>query len=267
MKSTPENPSSNKLPPGVSDEVLHAAIRASGYPLQLEVVQNLSEKFRIQEEWSYIDHQTQAPRTIDLVASRTLFEWEEPQPRARPELNLVIECKKSELPYVFFLSDRHTWLPDFPTISGLKARNVVITSDDDPSSWHLPPLSVLGLDQRSFRSDSVPFCATFSKSVRNSKKLALSGNDPYQSLILPILKAVDHFDQTHTPPPTAYYFDCHLVVGVGVLDAPMVGVRLTASGTKTQLLPCVGSSYSGRVFPEILAHPTRSPEKGWEEVS
>ncbi len=29
----------------------------------------------------------------------------------------------------------------------------------------------------------------------------------------------------------------------------------------------VGSSYSGRIFPEILAHPKRSPQKGWEEVS
>ncbi len=29
----------------------------------------------------------------------------------------------------------------------------------------------------------------------------------------------------------------------------------------------VGSSYSGRIFPEILAHPERSPQKGWEDVS
>lgn len=84
-----------------------------------------------------------------------LLEWEKSQPRVRPELNLVIKYKKLELPYVFFLSDRHTRLPDFPTISGLKAKNVVITSDDDPSSWHMPLLSVLGLDQHSFQSDSV----------------------------------------------------------------------------------------------------------------
>ena len=236
MKSTPENPSSNRLTPGVSVEVLADAIHASGYPLQLQVAQNLSEGFYIQEEWSYIDHQTQVPRTIDLVASRELFEWKDPQPRVRPELNLVIECKQSDLPYVFFLSDRHPRLPDFPTISGLKAKNVVITSDDDPSSWHIPPLGALGLDQHSFLSDSVPFCVTFSKCVRHGKKLTLSGSDPYQNLMLPILKAADHFDQTQIPPPTAHYFDGHLVIGVGVLDAPMVGVRLTDSGPNTELL-------------------------------
>ncbi len=49
MKSTPENPSSNRLTPGVSDEALQAAIQASGYPLQTQVAQNLSEKFYIQE--------------------------------------------------------------------------------------------------------------------------------------------------------------------------------------------------------------------------
>ena len=239
MKSTPENPSSNRLTPGVSVEVLADAIHASGYPLQLQVAQNLSEGFYIQEEWSYIDHQTQVPRTIDLVASRELFEWKDPQPRVRPELNLVIECKQSDLPYVFFLSDRHPRLPDFPTISGLKAKNVVITSDDDPSSWHIPPLGALGLDQHSFLSDSVPFCVTFSKCVRHGKKLTLSGSDPYQNLMLPILKAADHFDQTQIPPPTAHYFDGHLVIGVGVLDAPMVGVRLTDSGPNTELLPWV----------------------------
>ena len=239
MKCSPENPPSNRLTPGVSDEALQAAIQASGYPLQLQVAQSLSEKFYIQEEWSYIDRQTQVPRTIDLVASRMLFEWEKSQPRVRPELNLVIECKKSELPYVFFLSDHHARLPDFPTISGLKAKNVVITTDDVPSRWHIPPLSVLELDKHSFLTESVPFCVTFSKAVRHGKKLTLSGNDPYQSLLLPILKAAEHFDQTQIPPPTAHYFDCHVVIGVGVLDAPMVGVRLTDSGTKTQLLPWV----------------------------
>ena len=239
MKSTPENPSSNSLGPGLSDAVLESAIHASGYPLQLQVAQNLSGSFHIEEEWSYIDHQTQESRTIDLVASRNLFEWTEPQPRVRPALNLVVECKQSNLPYVFFLSNHHPWLPDFPTISGLKAKNVVITTDDDPSTWHKPPLSVLELDRHPFMSNSVPLCATFSKCVRQGKKVVLSGGDPYQSLMLPILKAASHFDQTQTPPSTAHYFDCHLVIGVGVLDAPMVGVRLTDSGTKTELLPWV----------------------------
>ena len=239
MKSARENPASNTLGPGLDDEALESAIHASGYPLQLQVAQNLSGSFRIQEEWSYIDHQTQVSRTIDLVASRRLFEWDEPQPRVRPELNLIVECKQSDLPYVFFLSNHHPWLPDFPTISGLKSKDIVITSDDDPSSWRHSPLSVLDLNRHPFLRTSVPLCATFSKCVRQRKKVVLSGDDPYQSLMLPILKAASHFDGTQTPPPTAHYFDCHIVIGVGVLDAPMVGVRLTDSGTEIELLPWV----------------------------
>lgn len=239
MKTVPHNPAANTLGAGVNDAMVEQAISASGYPLQLVVAQKLSGEFSIQEEWSFVDADTGSARTIDLVASQRLFEWKEPQPRVRPELDFVIECKQSDLPYVFFLSGSHPWTPDFPMISGLKAKDIALTSDDDPSSWHYPPLHVLELHRHPFLTESVPCCMTFSKCVRKGSDLVLSGSDPYQSLVFPILKAVSHFDEVQSPPKTAYYFDCHMVIGLGVLDAPMVGVRLTESGNDMEILPWV----------------------------
>jgi len=239
MKIASDNPATNALGSGVSDEMVEQAIQASGYPLQLVVAQELSGDFSLQEEWSFVDPDSGSARTIDLLASKLLFERKEPQPRIRPELNFIVECKQSDLPYVFFLSGSHPWLPDFPVISGLKTRDIVLTSDDDPSSWTFRPLHVLELDRHPFLTESVPFCMTFSKCVRKGKELFLSGSDPYQSLVFPIIKAVSHFDKVQSPPSTAYYFDCHMVIGLAILDAPMVGVRLTETGNVTEILPWV----------------------------
>jgi hypothetical protein len=239
MDSAIDNPTANTLPAGVTDAMVEQSIHASGYPLQLVVTDALSQDFSVREEWSFVDPDTGSARTIDLVASRSLFEWKEPQPRVRPALNLVIECKQSDLPYVFFLSGSHPWLPDFPIISGLKAKHIVLTSDDDPSSWSYRLLDVLELNLHPFLTESVPSCMTFSKCVRKGSELVLSGSDAYQSLVFPVLKAACHFDNVQQPPPTAYYFDCEIVIGLGVLDAPMVGVHLTDSGTKAELLPWV----------------------------
>jgi hypothetical protein len=239
MDSTQDNPIANTFGSGVTDVMVEQAIRSSGYPLQLIVAQALSKDFSLTEEWSFVDAETGTARTIDLVATRHLFEWKEPQPRVRPALNLVIECKQSDLPYVFFLSGNCHWIPDFPIISGLKDKHIVLTSDDDPSSWTYRPLEVLGLNGHRFLTESVPFCMTFSKCVRKSSELVLSGSDAYQSLVFPILKASQYFDKMQKPPSTAFYFDCEIVIGLGILDAPMVGVRLTDSGTTTELLPWV----------------------------
>jgi hypothetical protein len=238
MKSASDNPSSNVLGSGISEADLDKAINKSGYPLQLVVAQRLID-FGIQEEWSYIDPDTGTSRTIDLLASRILYDFKDSHPRVRPELHLLIECKQSDLPYVFFLSSNRILLPDFPIISGLKSHDVTITSDDDASSWHLSPIDLLELTNQPFLKNSVPLCTTFSKAVRKGNDITLSGSEPYESLVLPIIKASRYFESKQIPPPTAYYFDCQSVIGLAVLDAPMVGVTLTNSGCNVELVPWV----------------------------
>jgi hypothetical protein len=239
MEAVPNNPVSNVLGPGLTDETVSNAIKESGYPLQLSVARTLRDDFSLVEEWGFSDPETGAVRTIDLVASKELYDWKGPQPRVRPALNLIIECKQSELPYVFFQAGAKCWLPDFPLVSGLRSNLIVITSDDDPSTWSHRPLDLLEVHRHPFLVDGPRFCVTFSKCVRKGSDIVLSGSDPYQSIMFPILKAVCHFDSMQRPPATAHYFDCHLVIGLAILDAPMVAVEMTDSGSESRLVPWV----------------------------
>lgn len=227
MESPPANSATDPLGPGIKEKDLVEAIKRSGYPLQTVVARELRRNFKVQEEWSFIDSDSQEQRTIDLHAALPLYEIRggDEQPRVRPTLNLLIECKQSVLPYIFFLSDSKPWLPDFPALAGLAKSGVTVTTDDDPSSWSFSLLHALGLESHAFLS-SPNYCSTLSKCVRKGSELDLSGSESYNGLVLPLLKSVLHFQAAERPPKTAVYFDAHLVVAVGVIDAPMVGVTV-----------------------------------------
>jgi len=212
---------------GVSENDLLRAIKKSGYPLQTLIARQLSKTMHVQEEWSYIDRDTHEQRTIDLLAWTPLCDWTAAklQPRVRPTLNLLIECKQSDLPYVFFLSESKPRLHAFPSIAGLAGDKLAVTSDDDSSTWNYGVLHALGLNTHAFLSTPV-YSSTFSKCVRKGQELVLSGSESYNGLVLPLLKSVLYFQHAERPPKTAIYFDAHLCIGLGVLDAPMVGVTV-----------------------------------------
>lgn len=102
--------------------------------------------------------------------------------------------------------------------------------------------------RRLTRSLSVARCGR----GRNSP---FSGSDAYSS-VLPTLEAMLFFEKTRSGPPMLYS-DLHLVVGVGVLDAPMVGVSV-AQG-RTSLSSSCGSARSGMSLTRPVSVRTTSP--------
>jgi hypothetical protein len=106
MEINHENPPTNQIGPGLSEETVVSAVEESGYPLQVFVSDLLQEKYHVEEEWSYLDRDSDGLRALDMRASMQLYDWKDfkEQPRVRPSLDLLIECKQSELPYVFFES-------------------------------------------------------------------------------------------------------------------------------------------------------------------
>jgi hypothetical protein len=207
----------------------------------------------VQEEWAYADRFTDDIRTIDIVAESWLqedgVEDNSDRYRLRPRLNLIVECKQSGLPYVFFLGQTGG-VPDLPLIAGLHSDEIIITTDDDKSKWLPPMLHTLELQEHPFVL-SKPTCSTFSKAVRKGGEVVLSGSEAYNSLIMPLMSAMFYFKSRSRPPETAYYFDAHLVIGLGVLDAPMVGVRVKSNSNELVLLPWV----------RVLRHEPRLPEE------
>ena len=119
MKAIPNNPPTNKLGSGLTEADVLDAVSKSGYPLQTIIANFLRPQFHVQEEWSYDDKDTHEPRTMDILAEKWLWDINQEQPRVRPALDLLVECKQSALPYVFFLSSSKPLVPHFPRLTGL----------------------------------------------------------------------------------------------------------------------------------------------------
>jgi hypothetical protein len=253
LKSASNNPAENQLPTGVEEAALAAAVEKSGYPLQTIIAERLRTRVdHVAEEAAYVDGDSGDLRTIDIAASHAL--WKPPkQPRVRPELTMFIECKQSELPYVFFLANRKHRLMEFPMMCGLHKMTVTLKTDDDRSSWTFPVQTVLGADELRFTTDP-EFSLTFSKAARKGKELALSGTEAFYGIVLPLVKTLQYFERTNAPDKDYVYYDLRIGLAVGVLDGPMVGARLDGGTIEYELVPWV----------RVIRHETYETTSPWD---
>lgn len=223
--------SKNELPAGVTLAQIQAAVDKSGYPLQTVVGRMMREVFDLQPEWGFFDRTTNAMRAIDLLAQHDLASHAANAPKQiRPHLVVPVECKRSELPYVFFSSEG-SMHANFPHVAGLNHEHMSIKTDDDRSTWNVPVTMALGLQDDPFLISQPANCSTLSKCVRKGSEVELSGSDAYQGLVLPLRSAVEHFRRSAKPSKTAVFFDLHLIVGLAVLDAPMLSAETAIDGS------------------------------------
>lgn len=242
MQGSPLNTLQNILGAGLTEKQIEEAVRKSGYPLQTLIAASIRTDFAIQEEWSFVDSDTGVLRTLDIWASRRMFRLDNgDQPRVRPTLDLLIECKQSDLPYVFFTSATRPWLRHFPYFAGLAKDSINVRTDDSGSIWSETILSSLSLSDHPFvRFTGTEPCMTFSKCVRKGKgEIELSGTEAFQNVVLPLVKALKYFKKQEQPPPTARYFDCHIPLAIAVIDAPMISANVDVNGNSLKLTPWV----------------------------
>jgi hypothetical protein len=239
MKIGDANPTTNQIGAGISEEEIRVAVDESGYPLQIFVADILRQSFGVSEEWAFIDRDTGELRSMDLRADKLLFDFNLiNQRRVRPILTILAECKQSDLPYVFFESEAPPLLIDHPVVIGLRNSTITIATDDSRASWALSVILALGLSDHKFQH-APKTSKMFSKCVRRGRKIELSGIDAYSHLIRPLVKAINHLATTERPSEQAVYFDAHLSVAVGVLDAPMLAAQSGPEGTVLELVPWV----------------------------
>lgn len=235
MDATPNNPIQNSLPQGIKEADLLDAIKKSGYPLQTRVAKKLSERFHLHEEWSFKDRDSGTLRALDIFANMPLVDYRAPQPRTSPHLSILLECKQSELPFIFFETEHPARLTGFPPIAGLKSHNIELATNEDRSVYIIPTLTALGLSSHDFITRP-PFCNTFSKCGRRGSVLELSGEDAYNSVVMPLIKAANHYEISEHPKLTYRYFQATLTLPVAVLSAPMI---IAKSDGQTQFTPWV----------------------------
>src|SRR5688572_11423886 len=118
MQQLNGNPETNNLMNGVTDTQLEAAVRASGYPLQRVVAEQLLRTFEVTEEWGYVDRESSDRRALDVFGYKRLRDtaalW--------VSLALLVECKRSDLPFVFFSAAAPHVPREFPVIAGLRGK-------------------------------------------------------------------------------------------------------------------------------------------------
>jgi hypothetical protein len=215
------NPPRNALTAGLEMEKIEAAIAKSGYPLQTHVANELrSLSFHISPEWSFVDRDTNALRSMDMRASMPLYKRGD-QTRSRPSLDLLIECKQSDMPFVFFTGEQMPWDANLPFLAGQKDSTFTVYTDDTLSTWSCDLQHALSLRKSAFFS-TPPVAYTMAKCQRKGAEFVLSGEEVYNGLILPLTKSLYYIANAERPPKTAVYFDIHYVVALAVVDAPMI---------------------------------------------
>jgi hypothetical protein len=243
------NPVANVLPPGVTEQHVTTAIEGSGYPLQSIVASTLATAFTVEHEWAYIDSESGSQRTLDLLAYRYLFDRTSHRTvRVRPRLDLLIECKRADLPYVFFVErSSGKFIIDFPRVVGLRSPSVTLRTNDSRSTYTSGVTHVLSLDKEEFVSGPT-LCSTFSKCVRKGPGLELSGSEAYSGLVQPLVKAQRHLSVAASPRASHVYFDGRLSIAIGVLDAPMLAVDPADGGLATWLpwVRCIRREYDAK---------------------
>ncbi|MFF9900515.1 hypothetical protein [Streptomyces longispororuber] len=237
MKPTdePDAPAWGQLRAGLTLDALQEAVEKSGYPLQSTIFQLLERDFRVQQEWGFRDRISGEMRSIDLVAIRELQHAPPQESRIRPTLAVMIECKQSDLPYVFFSTSPAPWKLDLPVICGLGIADVAVTTDDNPSTWHFSAAEALDLTSHAFHN--AEGFSIVSKCARKGSRLELSGTEAYSGIVMPLISAATHFIEASRPPETAHWFDAYLVCAVAVVDAPMVVAKNSSTGVELEARP------------------------------
>ncbi|MGX1755730.1 hypothetical protein ACWIG5_02230 [Streptomyces lydicus] len=245
-----------ELKAGVTVSDISEAISKSGYPFQAVVAEALrnsdlrnSGRLEIQEEWAYIDRESGQARSVDILAN-VAFKDDEGAHRINAGLSLIIECKKSDLPYVFFLRPNPPADTNgFPEIHGLTSSDIRLVSNEAEeegkkafSAW-MRITDALYLHELPFFDAPAPYAISLTKAMRRGPRLELTGEEAYRSLTLPLLKAADHLHALSAPRKERRSRHPTLVVNLAVIKAPMVGTFLHAGEQELISLPWVRVSY------------------------
>jgi hypothetical protein len=228
MNQHSDNPRGNQLPAGVDEGQLVDAVKASGYPLQSLVAQELASRFEVIEEWGYTDRTTKEHRTLDIYA---FCELGDGTGEGRPRLHLLVECKRSSLPFVFFPPGVPRMALDFPEVLGLGRFSLSLgnntTQDASPATFFCAAESPF--------VGAARLAVSFTKAQRKSKELDLSGEMPFNQVVMPLASAVEQMRQIFrgvngTP---------ILVLSLCVVDAAMIVASGTTEAPMLQLEPWV----------------------------
>ncbi len=234
MRAVATNPPANLIPISTTDKVVVDAIEASGYPLQGVVTEKLlAFGFGAAEEWGYIDRDTGENRALDIHA------WIDLPPdevhKIFSSLALLIECKRSVHPFVFFKKVTKWQGTGFPAV--VNPSRVSLYTDN--MSRDVPLSDVLCAGELAFVREP-PLCSVFSRAtLSGGNKAELSGDETYKNIVLPLVKAVDYYRELWSGGSSGGPLHPKVHLAVCVVNAAMVLVESPHKLNDPVLIPWV----------------------------
>ncbi|MDF8264607.1 hypothetical protein [Luteipulveratus flavus] len=202
--------------------------------------QNIREHgLQIQEEWSYVDRDSGQVRQLDALVSCDLTNRDANRAMAgapsrasgylRASLDLLIECKQSTFPYIFFTRD--SVYCEAPRVAGFPHDAVsIFLGGEDATPVAMSYRDYLGIYEVALARAPV-YALTMARLERKGSRLEISGEDVFRGISLPLRKAVAHFEKETAPAPHHLFYDIRTVLPVAVVRAPLVAVRQNESGS------------------------------------
>lgn len=234
MRSATSNPAGNTIPQGLKEGALINAIATSGYPLQGIVARRLQKDFKVIEEWDFIDDAKDEHRNLDLLAIKRLGNT----PQELGSVSLLVECKRSRHPFVFFKKVTGVGPPRFPVIAGVPGEAVNVNETNGKNRGiELAPATALGIDLDAFVTSGPPTCATMTRATPNGDKVELSGAESFRELVLPLIKALRYSQRLYKKSSMPAY--PVMLLCLAILDAPMVLVEDPETAADPVLCPWI----------------------------
>lgn len=218
----------------MKEESLVKAIVHSGYPLQGVVADILNSEFVIIEEWGYVDADTHKNRSLDLHAWKNLAV--EANQSLQPGLLLLIECKRTISPVILFQQVVERVVPDFPVIVGAPSDTIFIDGPESGKGISTKLPNALGLLEEPFVRTPAN-CASLTKARAKGSKVELSGDETFNSIILPLGKALLHSEAIRSKPRIADRLFPVMTLCVAVIDGPMVLVESPSQASDPVMTP------------------------------
>ncbi len=222
------------LGPSMSAEKLAEAVDRSGYPLQTVVAAKLAARgLRVEEEWTFEDPESAKHRALDVLGEYSAGDFVSTDDVATTVLlALLIECKQSRHPYLAFEAVAPPAFDRYPPVVGLGRRIIELKPDDETQNWFREfPVSVILSMADEPLVQHPPTATTLSRAVAKGKEFELSGEEPYNAVIRPLVKAAsayrEHWHQSIQGRVGSLNLVGRLVLPVAVIDAPLVLVRGT----------------------------------------
>ena len=174
-----------------TNEQVIAALTKSGFLFEQEVASELEAAgFHVETSWPYQDVETKKSREIDLRAVKNILH--SPEHYLQVFVELIVECKDSDSPFVFLERNKNKRELE---ASGVRSyvfpRGTYKKSLTNTSYREVPAFKHLELAQHHYYFKEAAKATQFAKVVRKGSDWVANHDGIYDSVFLPLAKALD----------------------------------------------------------------------------